>query len=277
MKTIDMEKFQLQQFLQIIGIGSASGLIFHDNLLYLISDNSSYLYEYSIRTKKLNKIALVENPSENIPKKNKADFESITLEKTRIFILGSGSTENRKSILSYSLKSKEINDNDFSKPYDSLMKIAGISLENLNIEGFIYSKEKALLFQRGNGKKGVNGIFEIKSNNSNIKFHKAILPKINNIEASFTDAILVDETIYFLASLENTISTYEDGEVLGTFLGKMKITDFSIEETTLISYKNKFEGITLYKKTEKTIDFLLCEDNDTEDLESTIYKLTINM
>jgi hypothetical protein len=27
------------------------------------------------------------------------------------------------------------------------------------------------------------------------------------------------------------------------------------------------------KKTEKSIDFLLCEDNDTEILKSTIYKL----
>ena len=270
-----MEKFQLQLFFQIIGIGSASGLLYHDDLLYLISDNSSFLYEYSMNENKLNKIALVENPSENIPKKEKPDFESITLERSRISILGSGSTENRKKIISYSLKSKEIKVSDFTKPYDSLMKISGITRENLNIEGFIYSKNKVLLFQRGNGESSINGVFEIKSDNSEIKFHKVQLPKLNNIEASFTDAILVGETIYFLASVENTTSTYDDGEILGTFLGKMKLTDFSIVETTLISNKNKFEGITLYKNTESNLEFLLCEDNDTDVLESKIYKLKI--
>ena len=271
-----MEKFQLQLFFQIIGIGSASGLLFHNDSLYLISDNSTYLYEYNMDLNTLNKIALVDNPQENILKKDKPDFESLTLEKNRIFVLGSGSTENRKSIINYSLKSKEIKINDFSKPYDSLMKISGITKENLNIEGFIYAKNKALLFQRGNGENGINGVFEVKSDNSAIIFHPLNLPKLNNIEASFTDAVLVDETIYFLASVENTMSTYDDGEILGTFLGKMKLADFSVEETKLISNKNKFEGITLYKKTENTIAFLLCEDNDTAVLESKIYKLTIN-
>ena len=73
-----MEKFQLQIFLNIIGIGSASGILFHNNSLFIISDNSSYLYEYAINTEELHKIALVENPKENIAKKEKYDFESIT-------------------------------------------------------------------------------------------------------------------------------------------------------------------------------------------------------
>jgi hypothetical protein len=42
-----------------------------------------------------------------------------------------------------------------------------------------------------------------------------------------------------------------------------------------ISQKHKFEGLTLYKKTATHIELLLCEDNDTDELVSTIYKLTI--
>ena len=60
-----MEQLQLQLFLQIIGIGSASGLLFKDNSLFLISDNSTYLYEYNLDSNELNKIALVEKPEEN--------------------------------------------------------------------------------------------------------------------------------------------------------------------------------------------------------------------
>ena len=51
-----MENFQLSLFLKIIGIGSASGLVYQNDTLYVISDSSSYLYEYKIPEEKLNKI-----------------------------------------------------------------------------------------------------------------------------------------------------------------------------------------------------------------------------
>jgi len=81
----------------------------------------------------------------------------------------------------------------------------------------------------------------------------------------------VDEFIYFLATAEDTISTYEDGEVLGSIIGKMKSDTFEIIDTQIISNTQKFEGITLYENNDKEIHFLLCEDNDTEILESKIY------
>lgn len=268
-----MGKFQLQLFFQIMGIGSASGLLYHDNSLFIISDNSSFLYEYKIAAKTLHKIALTDNPTENIPKKDKPDFESITIFNDTIFILGSGSTSNRKKIITYHTITKKIKIQDFSKSFDSLMKIGAISAENINIEGFIATANKTLLFQRGNGLQAKNGIFEIFKNNKVIKFTPITLPKINNIEASFTDAILVNQTIYFLAAVENTTSTYDDGEILGTFLGKMRLEDFSIETSHLISTKNKFEGITLFQQNKTEIEFLLCEDNDTDLQETIIYKL----
>lgn len=272
-----MEKFQLQLFFQIIGIGSASGLLYHNDLLYLISDNSSYLYEYKIDSNKLNKIALVENPQENIPKKEKPDFESIALDGNKLFIFGSGSTEKREMLKTYQFLNNRIKEKDLSELYSKLKSQFSIQDDELNIEGVFYLNKKFYLFQRGNGKNASNGIFIVyKDKEIEIEFKKIELPKINNIQSSFTDAILVDETIYFLASAENTISTYDDGEIVGTFLGKMKLTDFSIEETILISDKNKFEGITLYKNTESYLEFLLCEDNDTDVLESNIFKLTIS-
>jgi len=48
-----------------------------------------------------------------------------------------------------------------------------------------------------------------------------------------------------------------------------------IDFTQKISDSHKFEGLTLYNKTENQIEFLLCEDNDTEVLETNIYKLTL--
>jgi hypothetical protein len=63
-----MEKIYTQITISNIGIGSASGLI-HRTIL-VISDNSTFLYEYSIRKKELSKIKLFENSQDNIPKTN---------------------------------------------------------------------------------------------------------------------------------------------------------------------------------------------------------------
>ena len=101
------------------------------------------------------------------------------------------------------------------------------------------------------------------------------MPKIKHVETSFTDAILVEDKIYFLATAEDTTSTYYDGEILGSIIGRMNSGTFEIEFTQKITDIHKFEGLTLYNRTKDKIEFLLCEDNDSEVLESTIYKLVL--
>ncbi len=73
-----MHKFTLEILFQIIGIGSASGLVFKNNQLLVVGDNSSYLYEYHLDTKTLERHPLTETPSESIAKKDKPDFEAVT-------------------------------------------------------------------------------------------------------------------------------------------------------------------------------------------------------
>jgi len=101
------------------------------------------------------------------------------------------------------------------------------------------------------------------------------LPSIKGIPSSFTDAVLVRDKIYFLATVENTASTYEDGIVYGTFIGRLDVEKMKIDFTQKISDKHKFEGLSVLLEEEKSIEFMLCEDNDTETLESNIYKLTL--
>ena len=55
----------------------------------------------------------------------------------------------------------------------------------------------------------------------------------------------------------------------------MHAPTFEIINVQLLSEHQKFEGITLYKESENEIEFLLCEDNDTETLETIIYQLTL--
>lgn len=271
-----MQKFSLELFFHIIGIGSASGLVLKGNSLFIISDNSAFLYEYHMSEKELTRIPLFENAQENILKKDKADFEAITSKGNQLYLFGSGSTLKRNSMLQYNLITKRIFNQDLTKIYNHMKLISGVSDTNFNIEGALTHKGQWFLFQRGNGILAKNGIFIIEDNENAVPvFHPISLPKIQNREAAFTDAILINDKIHFLAAVENTTSTYDDGEVLGTFYGTIDPLTFQIEETELLSEKNKFEGICFYKEDTKTLSFLLCEDNDSDALRSTIYTLTI--
>jgi hypothetical protein len=265
--------FDLKTEFTIDGIGATSGLVFVDNFIYIISDNSSYLYQYQIDNKNLSKIKLSENSQENIIKKQKPDFESITLKDNKLHIFGSGSTKNRNSKFSYHLETQEIKQKDISEKYNLFAQKIGIKATELNIEGVFYTNQKWHFFQRGNGEMAQNGVFII-DKNEEVDFVKITLPKVENIEATFTDAILVNDKIYFLAAIENSNSTYNDGEVLGSFIGCLSL-NFEIVFLEKISETQKFEGLTLYNQTDTTIYFLLCEDNDTEELKSNIYKLTL--
>lgn len=272
-----MERFTIELLFQIIGLGSASGLIYKDNSLFIISDNSSCLYEYHIPENQLSKIKLLENGQENIPKKDKHDFESIALKGNEIHLLGSGSTFKREKRMTYNIENEAIEEKDLSKLYQNLKETSSISDEELNIEGALYCNENWLLFQRGNGVNSRNGIFKTKSLEieSHSELFEVRLPKIKQVETSFTDAILVEDKIYFLATAENTISTYDDGEIFGSILGRMNSKTFEIEFTQKISDNQKFEGLTLYNKSETDIQFLICEDNDSGILETNIYKISI--
>lgn len=273
-----MQSFTIESKFKINGIGSASGLVFKDNSLFIISDNGSFLYEFLMQEKELTKIPLMVNSQENIPKKDKYDFESIALKGNKFHLLGSGSTSKREKRITYNLDTKEAEEKKLTKLYKKLIQTSSISDEELNIEGAFYSNEKWYLFQRGNGANSRNGIFILNENfkdKDNITFIPIQLPKIKHIETSFTDAVLVEDKIYFLATAEDTTSTYDDGEILGSLIGRMDFKTLEIEITLKISDSHKFEGLTLYKNTEDKIEFLLCQDNDTEVLETEIFKLVL--
>ncbi|WP_268849262.1 DUF6929 family protein [Flavobacterium aestivum] len=275
-----MGKFTLELLFQIIGIGSASGLIYKDNNLFIIGDNSGYLYEYSIDSKDLKRHALLENPMENTPKKDKSDFEAITHYGDSVYVFGSGSSENRKKMIQVDSKNKTILEKtDLTDLYALMQSFGEIKPEDFNIEGAIYNGKNLFLFNRGNGKSKKNVVFTIHGKNLmnefNILSNDYKLPKIKGVRSSFTDAILIDDKIYFLATAEDSNSTYKDGKILGSLVGRIDLETMKIDFIKKITDSHKFEGITLYSKNNETIEFLLCEDNDTEELKSTIYKLKL--
>ena len=280
-----MQKFQLELLFRIIGIGSASGLFFNGSSLFLVSDNSHMLYEYKLADKKLEKIAIAPGNHtgtlENVAKKDKADYEALAAMGDELYLFGSGSTEKRNTILHIDSQSKKVYPPiDATDLYLAMQSFSEIDADNFNIEAAVNDGNTWYLFNRGNGPKAQNGVFtldgDINETSFQIIYNNITLPSIEGATAGFTDAVLVDGKLYFIAAAERSGSTYLDGEVAGTLIGRMDPESMEIEFTEVVSQKNKFEGITLYKNTGNAMEFLLCEDTDSDAEGSDIYKLTLN-
>jgi hypothetical protein len=279
-----MHSTTLEVFAEIDGIGSASGLFLLEDLLYIIGDNSGYLNEYNIKTKALRKIQILFDKTfdqlENVPKSLKPDFEILCQHNNKLYILGSGSTPKRNLMIEFDLKTQKVVQKDLTETYSRLKSISKIDDQNFNLEGAIFKGTEWLLFNRGNGIDAKNGIFKIQEADlvkaSQIKFNSFKLPNIDHVESSFTDAALVKNEIFFIATAEDTKSTYADGEILGSFIGSINLQTLKLTFSNKISGKHKFEGITLLNQGEHSTTFLLCEDRDSEELKTIIYKLVLN-
>lgn len=267
----------LTSFLKIKGINGASGLIYKNNQLILIADDSFVLYSYSLKDNNLIKINLSENKnlSERMEKALKPDFEAVALKNNEFHVFGSGSAEKRFHHVIADAESLVVTERKSIKNlYNKMMETSGIKAEDFNIEGVILENNISYFFNRGNGPGKKNGIFKIDENDA-IKFFPVKLPEIGGVVSGFTDACLFENEIYFTASAEASDSTYHDGEVLGSAIGKISLIDFSLKDFQIITDVYKIEGITVMSSGKNEIQFLLCEDADDDKDESLIFSLKI--
>ena len=269
-----MDRTSLSSFAKIKNISAASGLIFYQDNLYVISDNSSYLTKFNVVTNETNHIKLIDKAAINIPKKIKPDFESLTFDGAKIHIYGSGSTINRQNQVTYDIETGAISSLSLSQDYERLKHLADLKDDEFNIEGVFFDKKYQYYCQRGNKSENKNCIFRLDKVSEDITVFYYELPAIDKIKATFTDAIAVDHMVYFLASAEDSKSTYKDGDIKGTIFGTIDLNTMNLTFNKIISTKNKFEGIALYKKDDKQLQFLICEDKDTNVIESEIFELT---
>ncbi len=276
-----MDNNQLSIFAELKGVGAASGLILKQQLLYIIGDNSAFLYQYDLMKKKLDKIKILPDLilAENIPKKDKLDFEALCEHENTVYLLGSGSTTKRNLMVAYHLETQKVLQKDLSILYGKLKKKFLIDDDNLNIEGAIFNGKEWYLFNRGNGNAKKNGIFKLGGPDLNhpiqLAFTSMVLLQTNEVVVSFTDAILHHDQIYFLAAAEDTKSTYEDGEIKGSYLGCIDAKTLQLDFIKQISTNKKLEGITFYKENANHLEFLVCEDRDSDILTTVIYKLVV--
>src|SRR5690606_20368636 len=121
---------------------------------------------------------------------------------------------------------------DISNFYNNLRKLPIFKDSELNIEATAFHNNQIFLFNR---KKNLIIKFQYKALLSYIKGERDFpkpeikqysLPIINGIEAGFSGAtaLLGEPRIIFTASVENTDNAYDDGEILGSFIGMIDIS-----------------------------------------------------
>ncbi len=272
-----MKELVLEVLLTIQGIAAASGLVYQDKRISIVSDNSMLLYNYDINEQKLSKKTLIwSDVAENVPKKDKADFEAITTIDGVFYIFGSGSGAGRNSLIIYDPQQDSKDSIDLKPVYQELMQQFDISDKDFNIEGALALGSELWLFNRGNGPNKKNAVFILEKGTFRPKDYFAVnLPPLQGVETGFTDATLVDGNIYFTAAAEDSNSSYHDGEIKGTLIGRLNPKTRQVEYSQTLSEKHKFEGISLFRKSKRSLSFLLCEDEDTAVAASKVYKLKI--
>lgn len=265
-----------------MGLSAASGLYYAEDKLHLIADDSSYLYHYDIPSKQLHKTALTEDyiGQEHIAKADKPDLESMAFDGVNYYLFGSGSKPNRNALYEiHQLTNEPVSKQSLELLYESMKAFAHLDDADFNIEGVVYDQETWYFFNRGNGPKQQNGVFVVTGesilDNFRITYTPMKLPQLDNVQTGFTDAVLVDQDLYFIATAEDSGSTYADGEIKGSIVGKINTKKMKVEKTKTISTDQKFEGITVYKNTKKEVSFFLCTDPDNPELPTSIYQLTI--
>lgn len=270
----------LDFFALITGVGAASGLSYENDRLFIVSDNSNYLYEYHIESKTLNRHLLLDMDGQNeqVKKEQKLDIEAIAQRRGVYYLFPSGSGPNR--IVQFAIDPNDFSSivqHDVSNLYTSIRETFHISEEDFNIEGAIFHQDNLFLFNRGNGPNKMNGIIKVieKEGSPSLTFTPITLPRINGQIAGFTDATLVDGKIFYLAAAEAGDSNYYDGEVSGSQVGVIDPISLLPEKAETLSLDYKFEGITLYQDRPSEYVFLLCDDPDNNENKSTIHQLRI--
>lgn len=265
-------------------ISAASGLVKAHGHFYAVADDEHHL----VRIPEDGKLPCQTYPifSGNLPletkqrKKQKPDLEAIAffesspaLQNGALLLIPSGSEKNRIRgalfpFVSPDKLAPEPREIDFSSLYSEIKKQLGA----LNIEGAVITKSGIKFFNRGNGDGTKNAVIDVNYTLSPLTFSLERITPIDlgseqGFAIAFTDATLASNgEIYFLAAAEATRSSYEDGHLLGAYIGKISANN-KIVTMTKENFQMKPEGIYIDENESKT-RFYFVTDPDNSNIAS---------
>lgn len=237
-------KIRITDYTKLKDIPSGSGLAVHEEKYYIVGDDSPYLFVLDKEFKLLSKTKLIEAKIKGegrIDKAIKPDFEALEIiNHKEILIFGSGSLSPQRDVfLHLSLEADlQLRYYLLTEFYESIKSLAVMRNSELNLEAVAYHNNSLFLFNRSNNLllkydypqwlSYIQGKAELPE--PEVKQYQ--LPSINGIEAKFSGATSTQDgaNILFTASVEDTSNAYEDGEILGSFVGLLDSTNNKLGE-----------------------------------------------
>lgn len=283
-----LEKFS---FSPDSAIGALSGVAYLGDYLYFVGDDVRYLLKTSLKNKitattTFEKVPLLESSEQEaltvLSKAEKPDFEALSCiifnEQLHLLVMGSGSTEKRKQALLYNPSNHQVQILLDKLDYDYLQHCVALTGgADLNIEAVCSDNHHLYIFQRGN----INHfhgvlVFDLEKiqaykslENALIRSFNLTLPEINGSVSGISDAyFFVDKNVIVAtAAVEQTLNTYDDGAVLGSYIlvlsPKGEVLDsFLIQDAEGNILAIKVEGITWLESNADGEVFLLVTDSD---------------
>ncbi len=272
----------------LFGIPSASGIEVTGGQIFVIGDDSAWLFVLNRQYELVRRIRLYEPVSgtaHRIPKPMKADLEAMAAFQYRgspqLFVIGSGSAQNRN--VGFRIETEgafRVHAYDLSGFYGFLRRHPQIvGNRRLNLEGLAVSKDTIFFLQRGNVS-GINALvslplpvfFDCLENNRPVAepdIRNCQLPEIQGLLSGFSGLAAIDShRLLFTATLENTADEIADGQSLGSFAG---VIDLRQPETRLRfapilanqPYASKVESIAVLEMiSENHLHALAVTDSD---------------
>lgn len=281
--------FEISEQRELVGIASASGIEVTGEDIYVVGDNTPWLFKLNRKMELVEKIQLFPQKSFSdsiIEKLQKPDLEALTsVDKVgeKLYAFGSGSKSPERDILveinlilSASGETSEYSLADF---YQSLRKQANLTPAEFNIEAAVIFDDFIFLFNRGKNvifkfslPEFQNYLFEDRDI-PEAEIFKIHLPEINGIISGFSGATIdrEKEMILFTSTVEDTDNWIDDGEILGSFIGVIKLEDL-VDQLTPQSFaivrdetylRIKVESIAVFSESAKDkLDLILVTDSD---------------
>lgn len=267
-------------------ITGASGLVKCGGFYYVLGDNSPFLFQLNEKFDILFKYPIYALDGQHqegpIPKSQKPDFEAFeVVGENEMIGFGSGSKSPERDIaIGITLGNPiHIKQYDLTGFYELLKAMEMVKGHELNIEAAAYAHNILYLFNRGK-----NIIFSLDyqklltflngdSACPEIYADKLDLPYAGGILSGFSGATIDpgSGTMIITSSVENTNNAYDDGEVLGSFIGLVPIIKGNImapANWTPVEYQGipvKVESVAIDKRlADRSLELVLTIDNDDE-------------
>ncbi|HLV41300.1 MAG TPA: hypothetical protein VKY37_03385 [Brumimicrobium sp.] len=276
-------KFTITHTKSSTQIPSGSGIVKSGHNYYVIGDDSPFLFTLNEQLEVISKTLIISSEGivgNRIPKPIKPDFESIEIiEEKELVVFGSGSKSPHRDVLIHILVEGPMVITQYSLTafYAELRRLPELQDSELNIEASAFHSNQLYLFNRNK-----NVIFKfdycafsayIRGEGSFPKpeIKQFTLPEINGIEAGFSGATILKSQakIIFTASVEDTDNAYDDGEILGSIIGMIDVSNDTIADSysaCLIpngTENYKVESITIEEEiSSETVKVVMITDDD---------------